>query len=159
MHIHEYEWGFAMEKKQLKSSRCHCVNLRRAAQALTEYYDLAMKPYGITLNQYSIMQNIRRIEPCSVAELSRVLRLDRTTLVRNLKTLTERELVVDKKEAKNRDRKLECSLEGKEILEKAVPAWERTQKELEEYIGSSELKALTEALLKIEMLYADKERS
>ena len=148
-----------MEKYPLRSSTCHCVNLRRASQALTEYYDLAMKPYGITLNQYSIMQNIRRIEPCSVAELSRVLRLDRTTLVRNLKALTERGLVVDKKEETKRARKLECSQEGKKNLEKAVLAWERTQKELEEYIGSSELQVLTETLLKIEILNVDKEKS
>lgn len=143
----------------LTSSVCHCVNLRRASRALTNYYDLALAPYGLTVNQYSIMQNIRRIEPCSVSELSRLLRLDRTTLVRNLKPLLEKGLLLDITEKGCRKRKICCSQTGIDCLNQAIHAWRQTQRNLEEYIGCDTLSKLTEALLKIEQLDAEKRRN
>lgn len=141
-----------MKYKSLESSVCHCINLRRASRSLTEYYDRALKPCGLTVCQYSIMRNIQRIEPCSVSELSKNIRLDRTTLVRNLKSLIQRGLISDETPAKQRARILHCSPDGDNLLDKAVHEWEKAQKELESCIGQKEIRQLEEMLLKIEEL-------
>lgn len=139
-----------MKYKSSESSACHCVNLRRASRSLTEYYDSALKPYGLTVCQYSIMRNIQRIEPCSVTELSSVIRLDRTTLVRNLKSLIQKGLISDETPKSRRARILQLSPKGTEFLITAVSAWEKAQNEIEEYIGLKNIEQLEKTLLKIE---------
>lgn len=141
-----------MKYKSSESSVCHCVNLRRASRSLTEYYDSVLKPYGFTVCQYSIMRNLQRIEPCSVTELSAIIRLDRTTLVRNLKLLIQKGLILDKTPENQRARILCLSQQGNEFLMPAVFAWEKAQQKIERYVGIKELSYLEEILLKIENL-------
>lgn len=145
-----------MYEPEMKSSVCHCVNMRRASHALTEYYDDALKPYGLSLNQYSLMKHLQWIEPCSVSELARVIRLDRTTLVRNLKHLIAEGLICDEKEDGKRARKLRCTPEGSSLLAEAIAGWKASQRDLEAFIGKEEIRRLTETLLKIEKMNAER---
>ena len=145
-----------MRNPELNSSVCHCVNMRRASHALTEYYDKALKPYGLSLNQYSLMKHLQWIQPCSVSELARVIRLDRTTLVRNLQHLIAAGLICDEKEDGKRARKLCCTLKGSQLLAEAIAGWRASQQDLEAYVGKNEIRQLTETLLKIEKMNAER---
>ncbi len=143
-----------MLEPEMNSSVCHCVNMRRASHALTEYYDDALRPYDLSLNQYSLLKHLQWIEPCSVSDLAKVIRLDRTTLVRNLQHLIAAGLVCDEKEEGKRARKLSCTPKGNQLLAEAIAGWMASQHDLEECIGKEEMKQLTETLLKIEKMNA-----
>ena len=145
-----------MRNPELNSSVCHCVNMRRASHALTEYYDEALQPYGLSLNQYSLMKHLQWIQPCSVSELARVIRLDRTTLVRNLQSLIDAGLICDEKEDGKRARKLSCTQKGSQLLAEAIAGWRASQQDLETYVGKDEIRQLTETLLKIEKMNAER---
>ena len=145
-----------MSNSEMNSSVCHCVNMRRASHALTEYYDKALKPYGLSLNQYSLMKHLQWIQPCSVSELARVIRLDRTTLVRNLQSLIDAGLICDEKEDGKRARKLSCTQKGSQLLAEAIAGWRASQQDLETYVGKDEIRQLTETLLKIEKMNAER---
>ena len=139
-------------EKQIISSSCHCINLRRATNAVSQYYDRKLAPSGLTLNQYSILSNIRKIEPCSVTELAEKTRLDRTTLVRNLKPMFAAEWILDEASPGNRRNRLRLTEAGVEKITAAKPMWQEAQAGLEKHIGQSELAALTVTLLELEKL-------
>jgi hypothetical protein len=69
-------------KKQ--PTACNCINLRRASQAITEFYDEILASSGLKISQYLLLRNIKRLGPVSVSSLALEIRLDRTTIVRNL---------------------------------------------------------------------------
>jgi DNA-binding MarR family transcriptional regulator len=70
-----------------RQTECVCVNLRRAARAVTALYDDALSASGIKITQFSLLRSVQRNEPVSVSALSEDLNLDRTTLARNLDPL------------------------------------------------------------------------
>src|SRR5438046_9445763 len=66
---------------------CVCFNLRRVTRVVTQFFDAEMRRHGIRPTQGSILRALNAKESWSMAELSDWLRMDRTTLVRNLRPL------------------------------------------------------------------------
>ncbi|MDO4168325.1 MAG: MarR family winged helix-turn-helix transcriptional regulator [Lachnospiraceae bacterium] len=116
-------------------SDCYCVNVRRAANTMTEIYDNYLKSADITLTQYCLLSNLKKMDGCSVSDLANGVGLERTTLVRTLKPLTDRGLISDISEPGTRRRKLHLTEEGRKIVTKAKPLWVRAQNEIEQRIG------------------------
>ncbi|MCB7514746.1 MarR family winged helix-turn-helix transcriptional regulator [bacterium 210917-SL.2.15] len=135
-----------MAEKKRRSSTCHCIQLRRAASRVTERYDVALAPAGLTVGQYSLLAHLERLEPVSVSRLAEELELERTTLVRTLKPVLARQLVADAAEPGRRSRALTLTGEGRTLLEQARPFWRAAQEDVERRLGEGGIAAL-EALL------------
>ncbi|AFA49974.1 MarR family winged helix-turn-helix transcriptional regulator [Acetobacterium woodii] len=140
------------ENQNKKSSVCNCLNLRRASLAITEIYDQYLAPCQLSVSQFSILKHIHAMAPVSVSELAAEIRLDRTTLVRNLKPLEQQGLIHDIAKAGTRNRQLCLTVAGKEKLEQAHVYWQEAQKRIEAQLGSEDTKILQALLLKIEVL-------
>ena len=140
------------QKKELISSKCYCINLRRAAYAVTEYYDRAMADLGVTLSQYALLSSIGKIEPCSVAELARYVRLERTTLVRNLKALYEAGWIQNDAAPGCRSSKTHVTESGRKLAEAAKTCWNQAQTDIEACLGEENLQQLMAYLSKLEQL-------
>lgn len=140
------------QKMELTGSGCHCINLRRAANAVTDYYDRVLAGVGVTVNQYSLLNSIKRIEPCSVAELARHMRLERTTLVRNLKILYAAGWIQNDAAPGNRKSKTRLTEAGRELAETAEARWMQAQADVEGCLGEDGLRKLTGYLLALEKL-------
>ncbi len=135
-----------------KPSVCNCLNLRRASQAITEVYDERLAPGGLKLSQYSLLKHIREMQPVNVSDLAVKMRLDRTTLVRNLKPLEGKGFITDDAAAGTRKRQLRLTEAGAQTLDAATRLWEETQGYIEQYLGKKDLNTLTALLFKIEAL-------
>lgn len=135
-----------------QSSVCNCLKLRRASQSITKIYDRFLEPSGLKITQYSLIKSIGRLEPVNVSELATENKLDRTTLVRNLRPLEEKGLVADNSAKRTRDRQLVLTDAGKSALSAAALFWQRAQRHVEDSIGAGDLKILSKLLLKIERL-------
>jgi DNA-binding MarR family transcriptional regulator len=77
---------------------------------------------------------------------------DRTTVVRNLRSLEEREFIIDTAAQHTRKRQLKVTDRGIEILEQAEPLWLEAQEFIEQYLGKEGMNTLTLLLSKIEAL-------
>lgn len=126
----------------MKISPCHCVNLRRANKAVTEFYDLRLRPCGVTISQFSLLRNLERLDDASVSDLAHAMGLERSTLVRNLRPLFEAGLIEDRSAAGSRNRQLHLTRSGKKVLTKGGPLWDGAQREFEEKLGGDKLEAL-----------------
>jgi DNA-binding MarR family transcriptional regulator len=125
-----------------KSYACHCLNIRRAGQAVTNRYNQHLAPCGLSAGQFSILNFLTHFRKVSVSKLAIEMRLDRTTLVRNLKPLEEKGLVIDvANEGKNRQ--LELTEHGRQAFKAAVLLWQEAQNELEQLLGKDSLEALS----------------
>jgi DNA-binding MarR family transcriptional regulator len=114
---------------------CMCLHVQRAARALARRFDEALKPVGLTNQQFSLLMSLNRPEPPRMKEVASLLALDRTTLTANLKPLERKGLVKVKPDPEDgRSRRPELTDEGRELLAKAVPIWRKTEDEIEKAI-------------------------
>lgn len=138
--------------EEIKQSGCYCIDMRRAANRLTDFYDKALRPLGITVNQYSLIVNIHRLEPCSVVALAEAVRLEKSTLVRSLKPLLEQGLLQDVSAPRSRSRQIRLTDRGKKALERARPVWQDTQQQIKTVVGEDEVKQFMRVLRNLEAL-------
>jgi DNA-binding MarR family transcriptional regulator len=132
------------------SSPCNCLNMRRASRAMTKLYQRYLKFSGLKISQYSLLKTIERLEPVCVSDLAAEIRLDRTTLVRNLKPLEEKAIISDISKKGSRNRQWVLTESGKEKLRGAELLWRKAQDHIEQFLGEQDLAILTSLLLKIE---------
>jgi DNA-binding MarR family transcriptional regulator len=113
-------------------NECACLKVRTAARAVTRLYDDAFRPVGLRATQISVLVAVASSQAVSIASLSRMLGMDRSTLTRNLRPLEKEDLVVLGPEGHHRSRTLSITSKGAQIVRKALPLWEKTQEKLRE---------------------------
>src|SRR5678809_206242 len=92
-------------------TECACLKVRTAARAVTRVYDDALRPVGLRATQLSVLVAVASGEAVSIASLSRMLGMDRSTLTRNLRPLEEKALVILGPEGHHRSRTLSITSE------------------------------------------------
>jgi DNA-binding MarR family transcriptional regulator len=121
------------ETTLLVRDTCLCLHVQRAARALARRFDEALRPFGFTNGQFSLMMSLNRPGPASMSSVTTLLAMDQTTLTAALKPLERRGWVSIVPNPKDRRaRLLSLTPAGKTALAAAVPAWETTHAALEE---------------------------
>lgn len=111
---------------------CLCLHVQRAARALARLFDDALRPVGLTNGQFSLLMSLNRPEPPPMGPVANLLAMDQTTLTAALKPLQRRGLVdVVPNPKDRRGRLLRLTDEGRAVLQKALPIWEKTHAALE----------------------------
>jgi DNA-binding MarR family transcriptional regulator len=135
-----------------KQSSCYCLNVRRASRAITQFYDNLLDPCGLKVTQYSLLNGVKSIDPATMNELSTRARLERTTLIRNLRPLQKMGLVdIGYKESSN-TRLIRITEKGIKTLEKASTLWSEAQEALDRFIPEEELEVFLKVLKDVESL-------
>ena len=96
---------------------CLCLHVQRAARALGRRFDEALRPFGMTNGQFSLMMSLNRPDPPTVGAVAALLAMDRTTLTAALKPLDRRDLVeifVDPGD--RRQRRIRLTADGERLL-------------------------------------------
>lgn len=121
---------------------CTCFNLRKAARAVTQLYDDALRPSGLRATQFSLLTTIGLARRVSISELADLAVMDRTTLARNL-TLLEREGLI-RSEAGDDARVREVSLTptAREKLAVARACWLKIQGQMVDRLGNGRTERL-----------------
>jgi DNA-binding MarR family transcriptional regulator len=115
---------------------CLCLHVQSAARALARRFDEALRPFGLTNGQFSLLMSLNRPEPPPMGPVASLLAMDRTTLTAALKPLERRGLVAVRRDpADRRSRILSLTDKGHELLFRAVPMWETTHREVEQSVG------------------------
>lgn len=116
---------------------CLCLAVQRVARSLARRFDNALRPVGITSGQFSLLMSLNRPEPPTIGDVSATLAMDRTTLTANLKPLERRGLIDIQVDARDRrGRRLKLTSEGHALLLSAMPAWQKTQDEIDEELAA-----------------------
>lgn len=143
-----------MRKITPEDSPCYCIRVRRAANALTKFYDEAFEPMHITASQFSLLNNIKLLKACNKSELAIYAKLDRTTIIRNLNTLRDRGLTSEIISDDNRNKLITLTELGESVIEEGIILWEHTQRQVKETIGLDCIEDFFRVLKNIESLEA-----
>ena len=120
---------------------CTCFKLRKLTRAMSRLYDQQLAMVGLKTTQYSVLANAARAA-LPVAELAELLGLERTTLTRNLKPLTDAGWVELKSGRDSRQRIVTITAAGRAKVKQAYVVWRRAQTEFEQLMGRDTVYAL-----------------
>jgi DNA-binding MarR family transcriptional regulator len=129
---------------------CSCSALRQAARHVTRFYDEALSPAGLGLNQYSILSKLNRFGPKTVQDLAELLVMDRSTLGHLLKPLQAKGLVaIGRSKTDKRQRIIALTASGIGRLTDAKPLWAKAEKRFERAFGADQAASLRMTLKQV----------
>lgn len=126
---------------------CLCIDLRTAAQKLTQIYDETMASSGISVTQFSQLYLIQSLNGPTLKALSAASELERSTLGRNIRVLENLGLVTTRVGEDARTRTIHLSKKGANTFKRAIPLWHSVQSQLLNRLGGrTQLDELLETL-------------
>jgi DNA-binding MarR family transcriptional regulator len=114
---------------------CLGSSFRRTSRALTQVYEAALKPLGLGLAQFTILQMLSLAGERTQGDLGRMLAMDSTSLTRTLAVMVRQGWIAQRRGDDRRERWLGLSAEGEVQLERALPVWEGVQAGLRGKLG------------------------
>ena len=111
--------------------RCLCLRAQRAARSLARRFDDALRPFGLTSGQFSLLMSLNRPEPPSMGAVADLLGMDRTTLTAALKPLSRRGLLEVAPGGDRRSRRPILTDAGRALLARATSPWRETHDALD----------------------------
>src|SRR5437879_13899705 len=70
-----------------RSTPCACTTLRKAARAVTRFYDAAIERAGMTTTQFAVLRAAERAGTVTMSRVADDLVMDRTSLYRTVAPL------------------------------------------------------------------------
>ena len=125
---------------------CTCLNLRKAARSVTQYFDEALRPSGLRATQFSLLAVAKSRGPISITGLAEALVVDRTTLTRNLRVLEGKQFVSVGPGTDGRTRLVSITAGGRVALKKAIPLWKKAQSHMVSGLGRPRFGSLLDVL-------------
>src|SRR4029453_15250423 len=104
--------------------QCLCLAARVEAQRLTRMFDERLRPFDLTINQFTLLATLVIGGPQAVTRLAAPLGIHRATLTRNLALAERRGLVTHRPGEDSRERLIEITAAGRELATSAFPAWQ-----------------------------------
>ena len=116
---------------------CLCTSVRRSARNISQIYSEHLQQSGekINANQVSILVLLSQIEKETISELSNKLKMERTTLTRNLKVLDKSGWIKNYSGTDGRMKFTKLSKRGNQVLGKILPYWKKAQNQTKKILG------------------------
>ena len=109
---------------------CVCLALRRTSRTVTQYYDAALRSHRLRATQFPILVAGSLQEDVPLADLAKILGMDRTTLLRNARPLARRKLLEVVTAKDSRKSQIRVTEAGRTLLSRIYPDWKRAQTEV-----------------------------
>ncbi|MEO6548640.1 MAG: MarR family winged helix-turn-helix transcriptional regulator [Ferruginibacter sp.] len=121
-----------------------CINsrLRRLARMATHVYERELQQFELRSSQISILMMVGKTGTTNQKEVADFLFIEKSTLSRDLKKLTDRKLIGISKGADARHSQLGLTKKGHELLEELIPAWKKVHDKVEKTLGSFSLESI-----------------
>jgi len=117
-------------------SPCVCRTLRMVTRAVTQLYDDVLRPSGLRVTQFSILETLARLGEANLRQLEDTLAIDQTTLTRSL-NLLQRDGVIERiPHPDGRFKALRPTAKGRRALEVARPLWAQAQNQVLGELGT-----------------------
>ena len=125
---------------------CAAYNLRRVTRLVTQTFDQALQPVGLRVTQFSLLVSFLLAPGSNLAQRSKWLGMDRTTLSRNLGLLEKKGLVRTSPGEDRREHLVEMTPRGKAAVLQAMPLWHQAQDRVVGAVGKEKWAAMAKDL-------------
>jgi DNA-binding MarR family transcriptional regulator len=121
---------------------CIATRLRMANRVITKVYDDALRPLGLKVTQMAMLVVAEGSGLIRQTEVGAELRLDDSTLSRNLELMRAKGWLEEVAEGDARVHSYRLTAAGRALLDKAIPAWRIAQKKAKRLLGDAGVEAL-----------------
>lgn len=125
-----------------KPRGCTNLKLRQATRLVTQHYDNEVSKTGLKITQYSLLSHVINLGPVRPGDLARALRMDASTLTRNLRPLQDAGWVEVAAGGDARSRSVQITDAGRAKRQEAQRHWRVAQDGLNERLGADRVMAL-----------------
>jgi len=139
----------------VKPQGCTNLKLRQLMRRVAQLYDAEVGKSGLRGTQYSLLSYVVKLGPVRPVDLARAMKVDASTLTRNLRPLIEAGLVTQGAGADARSRLVEATTEGREKRQEAQRRWRVAQESLNARLGAHRVVALHGLLDECQELLSD----
>ncbi len=123
------------------AAECLAVRVRTLNRAVTAMYDDALRSHGLRVGQLNLLVAVARMGTARPGDLCRLLRMDKSTLSRDVEVLRRHGWLVADQTA-GRSRPLRITPVGRALLERVAPAWRQAQEQARKLIGDDGAEAV-----------------
>jgi DNA-binding MarR family transcriptional regulator len=121
---------------------CTNLKLRQISRAVTRHYDAYVAPTGLKNTQYSLLSHVVLLGPIKPSDLAARMRLDASTLTRNLQPLVAQGWLTQGPGEDARSRLIAATDAGRAKRVEAQRAWKQAQLALNARLGPERVAAL-----------------
>ena len=125
-----------------KPQGCTNLKLRQLMRRVAQRYDAEVGQVGLKGTQYSVLSHITKLGPIRPVDLAGLMRVDASTLSRNLKPLVAAGWITLEAGADARSRLIHATDAGREKRHEAQRRWRVAQEGINSAIGADRVMAL-----------------
>ena len=128
---------------------CIAFRIRKLNRLVTAIYDDALAEAGLKTSQFTVLVALANREKVTPSELTRLLAMDESTVSRNVERMCAKGwLRLDPGEDR-RSHTIEVTQNGKALIRKCLPAWQRAQEGVTRRLGTENVAAVRSSLRKL----------
>lgn len=131
------------------ATSCIAKRLRQLNRVVTNIYDDALRPLDLKVSQMNILVAAAKMGTARPAAVCEHLHLDVSTLSRNVERMKARGWLEVVPDEDGRSQPFRLTPEGRELLEKAVPAWSEAQEQVKKALGNGFVEQLNRAVKRV----------
>jgi DNA-binding MarR family transcriptional regulator len=139
----------------VKPQGCTNIKLRQLMRRVAQLYDAEVGKTGLRGTQYSLLAYVVKLGPIRPVDLAREMKIDASTLTRNLRPLIDAGLLLLEPGPDARSRLVSATPAGKEKRQEAQRRWRVAQEALNQRLGAQRVVALHALLDECQDLLAD----
>ena len=117
------------------AAECIAVRIRLLNRTITGIYDDALRPLGLTAGQLNILVVVARRTPVSPGDIARYLKMDKSTVSRNIDRMREHGWLAVQAGTTGRDQLIELRAKGRRLLGRSLPRWKAAQARAKAVLG------------------------
>lgn len=126
----------------VKPQGCTNYKLRQLMRGVAQHYDAEVGHTGLKTTQYSLLSCVLRMGPVKPSVIASTMRMDASTLTRNLQPLIKQGLLRMAPGDDARSRLVSITDEGRALRADAQRHWRRAQEALNRRLGAERVAAL-----------------
>lgn len=117
------------------ADECLAFRARLLSRTLTNLYDDAFRPLGLTAGQMNILVMVAKRGPIAPGEAAKGLSMEKSTLSRNVERMRSNGWLTVLPGETGRQQLLQISPAGRKLLLKALPLWSDAQARATDLLG------------------------
>lgn len=125
-----------------KLQGCTNFKLRQLTRRVGQHYDAELAQAGLRTTQYSLLSHVLKLGPIRPGDLAQAMKMDASTLTRNLKPLLAAGWVELAAGVDGRSRLISITEAGREKRQDAQRHWKAAQTSLNRLLGMTRMLAL-----------------
>jgi DNA-binding MarR family transcriptional regulator len=126
----------------VKPQGCTNMKLRQLVRRVAQHYDAEVGKSGLRGTQYSLLSHVAKLGPIRPGDLARKMKIDASTLTRNLKPLIDAGWVTLDAGADGRSRLVNATPAGRDKRQEAQRRWRVAQEGINRTLGLQRVVAL-----------------